>query len=220
MIESYRLLAKKVDYPLHLGVTHAGMPYMGTIKNAIGIGTLVAEGIGDTIRVSLTGDTKEEVRAGFSILRAVGKRKEGPEIISCPTCGRTEIDLIGLAEKVEEALRSVKKPIKVAIMGCVVNGPGEAREADIGVAGGKGMGAIFAKGKVIKSVQEKDILNALLEEIEKLWLIVKFSIYLQEPHLGEAPFCLPALPPELYHSYFYNLLNYVKLVKKAVFTIF
>ncbi|MEI6588266.1 MAG: flavodoxin-dependent (E)-4-hydroxy-3-methylbut-2-enyl-diphosphate synthase [Candidatus Moraniibacteriota bacterium] len=168
MIESYRLLAKKVNYPLHLGVTHAGMPYMGTIKNAIGIGTLITEGIGDTIRVSLTGDTKEEIRAGFSILRAVGKRKEGPEIISCPTCGRTEIDLIGLAEKVEEALRSVKKPIKVAIMGCVVNGPGEAREADIGVAGGKGMGAIFAKGKVIKSVQEKDILKTLLEEIEKL----------------------------------------------------
>jgi (E)-4-hydroxy-3-methylbut-2-enyl-diphosphate synthase len=168
MIESYRMLAKKVNYPLHLGVTHAGTPYMGTIKNAIGIGALIAEGIGDTIRVSLTGDTKEEIRAGFSILRAVGKRKEGPEIISCPGCGRTEINLISLVEKVEETLKLIKKPIKVAIMGCSVNGPGEAREADIGVAGGKGMGAIFAKGKVIKSVKEKDILKTLLEEVEKL----------------------------------------------------
>ena len=168
MIESYKLLAKKVDYPLHLGVTHAGTPFTGTIKNAIGIGSLVNEGIGATIRVSLTGTPEEEVRVGWAILQAVENRKRGAELISCPTCGRTEIDLIGLALEVEKALFGIEKPIKVAVMGCVVNGPGEAREADIGVAGGKGMGAIFAKGKVIKSVQEKQILSALLEEIEKI----------------------------------------------------
>ncbi len=168
MIESYQLLSKKVDYPLHLGVTHAGTPYLGTLKNAIGIGALLNKGIGDTIRVSLTGDPVEEVRAGFAILRASGKRIEGPEIISCPTCGRAEIDIIGLTEKVEAVVAHIKKPIKIAVMGCVVNGPGEAREADIGVAGGKGMGAIFRKGKVIKSVKEKDIFKCLLGEIEKL----------------------------------------------------
>jgi len=168
MIEAYRLLAKKVSYPIHLGVTHAGTAYMGTIKNAIGIGALINEGIGDTIRVSLTADQKEEIKAGYAIIRAVGKRKEGPEIISCPTCGRTEIALMELTEQVEKALIGIKTPIKVAVMGCVVNGPGEAREADIGVAGGKGMGAIFAKGKVIKSVKEKDILPTLLKEIKKL----------------------------------------------------
>lgn len=168
MIEAYRMLAKKVDYPLHLGVTHAGTAYVGTIKNAIGIGALINDGIGNTIRVSLTADQKEEIKAGFAILRAVGKRKSGPEIISCPTCGRTEIALMELTEKIEKALSKIKTPIKVAVMGCVVNGPGEAREADIGVAGGKGMGAIFAKGKVIKTVKEKDILPALLQEIKKL----------------------------------------------------
>jgi (E)-4-hydroxy-3-methylbut-2-enyl-diphosphate synthase len=168
MIEAYHLLARKIDYPLHLGVTHAGTPYLGTLKNAIGIGALVNEGIGDTIRVSLTGDPVEEIRAGFAILCASGRRIEGPEIISCPTCGRTEIDLIGLTEKVEVAVAHIKKPLKIAVMGCVVNGPGEAREADIGVAGGKGMGAIFRRGQVIKSVKEKDIFKCLLEEIEKL----------------------------------------------------
>ena len=167
MIEGYRLLAKKVDYPLHLGVTHAGMPYMGTLKNAIGIGTLLLDGIGSTLRVSLTGDLKEEIKAGFSILRAIGQRNDCPEIISCPTCGRTEIDLLGLAEKVEKALEKIKKPIKVAVMGCSVNGPGEAREADIGVAGGNKAGVIFRKGKVIRSVKETEILPALLKEIEK-----------------------------------------------------
>lgn len=167
MITAYEALAQKVAYPLHLGVTHAGTPFLGTIKNAIGIGVLLWQGIGATIRVSLTGDTKEEVRAGYAILKALELRKEGPELISCPTCGRTEIDLIGLANKVEQALLKVKKPIKVAVMGCVVNGPGEAREADIGVAAGKGRGAIFVKGKVIKTVSEKEILPALLEEINK-----------------------------------------------------
>lgn len=168
MIEAYRILAKKVNYPLHLGVTHAGTPYAGTIKNAIGIGSLVLEGIGDTIRVSLTGDPKEEIKAGIAILKAVGKGKGGAELISCPTCGRTEIDVIKLAEEVEAAISKIKKPIKVAVMGCSVNGPGEAREADVGVAGGKGMAAIFAKGLIIKTVKEKDILSELLKEIKKL----------------------------------------------------
>ncbi len=145
MVEGYRLLAKKVNYPLHLGVTEAGTTYVGTIKSSIGIGILLHERIGATIRVSLTADPVEEIRPGFEILKALGLRQYGPEIISCPTCGRTEIDLIGLAKKVEKALAGIEKPIKVAVMGCVVNGPGEAREADIGVAGGKKMGAIFVK---------------------------------------------------------------------------
>lgn len=168
MVESYEMLAQRVSYPLHLGVTHAGTPYLGTIKNAIAIGILLKQGIGATIRVSLTGDTKEEVRAGYAILKALEMRSEGPELISCPTCGRTEIDLVSLANSVEAAIMTIKKPLKVAVMGCVVNGPGEAREADIGVAGGKHMGAIFVKGKVIKSVPEKEILPSLLKEIKKL----------------------------------------------------
>lgn len=168
MVEGYRLLAKKVNYPLHLGVTEAGTTYVGTIKSAIGIGILLHEGIGATIRVSLTADPVEEIKPGFEILKALGLRKFGPEIISCPTCGRTEIDLIGLAEKVEKAVAKIDKPIKVAVMGCVVNGPGEAREADIGVAGGKKMGAIFVKGKVIKSVPENKILPELLKGIGKI----------------------------------------------------
>jgi (E)-4-hydroxy-3-methylbut-2-enyl-diphosphate synthase len=168
MVEGYRLLSKKVNYPLHLGITHAGTSYMGTMKNAIGIGTLLQEGIGATLRVSLTADPLEEIRAGFGILSVLELRKIGPELISCPTCGRTEIDLIGLAEKVEKALVGIKKPIKVAVMGCVVNGPGEAREADIGVAGGKKAGVIFMKGKVIKSVSEDQILPELLKGIRKL----------------------------------------------------
>lgn len=168
MIEAYRILAKKVPYPLHLGVTHAGTPFIGTLKNAMGIGTLLLEGIGATIRVSLTGPLEEEVRAGFGILKALGIRKIGPELISCPTCGRTEVDMVKLAEEVEKALSHIQKPIKVAVMGCVVNGPGEAREADIGLAGGKGAYAIFVKGKIIKSVPEKDALHELLKEIQKI----------------------------------------------------
>ena len=168
MIEAYRMLAKKVNYPLHLGVTEAGTAFMGSIKSAIGIGVLLEEGIGATMRVSLTADPVEEIATCWAILRSLELRRRSPEMISCPTCGRTAIDLIPLALKVEEALKKVKAPIKVAVMGCVVNGPGEAREADIGVAGGKGMGAIFAKGKVIKTVKEKDILPALLREIKKL----------------------------------------------------
>lgn len=168
MMESYRLLAKKVDYPLHLGVTEAGTPYRGTIKSSIGIGGLLSEGLGDTIRVSLTGDPIEEVRVAREILKATGHKKDGIEFVSCPTCGRTEINLIKIANEVEQALEGCKKNIKVAVMGCVVNGPGEAREADIGVAGGKGSGVIFKKGKIIRKVKEDEIVKALLDEIENM----------------------------------------------------
>jgi len=169
MVEGYRLLAKKIKYPLHLGITHAGTAYLGTIKNAIGIGTLLQEGIGATIRVSLTADPVEEIKAGFAILNASEVRKFGPELISCPTCGRTEIDLLGLTQKVEKVLAGIKKPLKVAVMGCVVNGPGEAREADIGIAGGKHAGAIFVKGKILKSVSEDKLLSEFLKELKKLY---------------------------------------------------
>lgn len=168
MIEAYRILAKKVSYPLHLGVTEAGTSYLGTIKNAIGIGILLNEGIGATIRVSITAPPEEEIKACWAILKTLELRKRGAELISCPTCGRTEIDLLSLANKVEKALSKIDKPIKVAVMGCVVNGPGEAREADIGIAGGKKAGAIFVKGKIIKTVSEKKILPTLLEEIKKI----------------------------------------------------
>lgn len=168
MMNSYRLLSKAVDYPLHLGVTEAGTIWRGTIKSAIGIGGLLSEGIGDTIRVSLTGDSIEEIKAGREILKATGHLKEGIEFVSCPTCGRTQIDLIGIANEVEAALKDSKKHIKVAVMGCVVNGPGEAREADIGIAGGNGVGLIFKKGLIIKKVKEEELVRALLEEIEKM----------------------------------------------------
>jgi (E)-4-hydroxy-3-methylbut-2-enyl-diphosphate synthase len=168
MVEAYRMLAKKVPYPLHLGITHAGTYAMGSIKNAIGIGTLLQEGIGATLRVSLTAPPEEEIKVGWAIVKALGLRQRGPELISCPTCGRTEINLISLTKKVEKLLATVDEPIKVAVMGCVVNGPGEAREADIGVAGGKKSGAIFVKGKVIKSVSEDKILETLSEEIKKI----------------------------------------------------
>jgi (E)-4-hydroxy-3-methylbut-2-enyl-diphosphate synthase len=168
MIEAYRLLAQKVPYPLHLGVTHAGTPFIGTIKNAIGIGTLVEQGIGATLRVSLTGPLTEELRVGYAILESLDKREKRFEMISCPTCGRCEIDLISLAERVEKFLEKLNKPVKVAVMGCVVNGPGEGKEADIGVAGGHGKAVIFAKGKILKTVPEKDIFKTLEEEINKI----------------------------------------------------
>ena len=150
MIESYRLISEKVNYPLHLGVTEAGTTFRGTIKSSVGIGTLLAEGIGDTIRVSITGDPLQEIKIGKEILRSLGYVNEGIEFVSCPTCGRTNIDLISIAEEVEKRLLNCNKNIKVAVMGCVVNGPGEAREADIGIAGGKGEGLIFKKGEIIK----------------------------------------------------------------------
>lgn len=168
MMESYRLLSEKVDFPLHLGVTEAGTIWRGTIKSAVGIGGLLSEGIGDTIRVSLTGDPVEEIKAAREILKAVGHLKDGIEFVSCPTCGRTQIDLIRIATEVEEALKDSRKNIKVAVMGCVVNGPGEAREADIGIAGGNGEGLIFKKGLIIRKVKEAELVKALLEEIDKL----------------------------------------------------
>ncbi|MBE6070991.1 MAG: flavodoxin-dependent (E)-4-hydroxy-3-methylbut-2-enyl-diphosphate synthase [Clostridium butyricum] len=168
MIESYRLIADKCDYPLHLGVTESGTVFKGTIKSSIGIGTLLAEGIGDTIRVSLTSNPIEEIKVATEVLRCLGLKKKGVEFVSCPTCGRTQINLIKIAEEVEKRLENCKKEIKVAVMGCVVNGPGEAREADIGIAGGKGEGIIFRKGKIVRKVKEEDLIAALMEEIEKL----------------------------------------------------
>ena len=167
-LASYQQLAEKVSYPLHIGITEAGTLWAGTIKSAAGIGALLAQGLGDTLRVSLTGDPLEEIRCAKQILQVMGLRVFGPEIISCPTCGRTEIDLIRLAEEVERQCQSIQKPIKIAVMGCVVNGPGEAKEADIGIAGGKGVGVIFKKGQLIKKVAEDQLLQALMEEIEKM----------------------------------------------------
>lgn len=166
-IKAYRLLADKCDYPLHVGVTEAGTERMGIIKSAMGIGSLLCDGIGDTIRVSLTADPVREVLAAQDILKAAGLGR-GVEIVSCPTCGRTKIDLIGLAEQVENATRNIDKNIKIAVMGCIVNGPGEAREADIGIAGGDGQGLIFKQGKIIKKVSEDQLLSELLLEIEQL----------------------------------------------------
>jgi len=167
-VEAYRLLSRKVDYPLHVGVTEAGTLVPGTVKSALGIGFLLAEGIGDTIRVSLTAPPEREIQAAFAILKSLGLRQRGVEVISCPTCARTEIDLMGLAARVERRLGSVRTPLKVAVMGCIVNGPGEAKEADIGIAGGKGRGIIFKKGKSVGTFPESELLNALLHEIQEM----------------------------------------------------
>lgn len=168
MIEAYERVAELCNYPLHLGVTESGTARMGLIKSSVGIGSLLTRGIGDTIRVSLTDDPVNEVYAGFDILKAIGLDKSSPSLVSCPTCGRTKIDLIGLANEVEARLRDVKKNITVAVMGCVVNGPGEAREADIGIAGGDGCAIIFKKGEVLRKVSEKEIVNELMSEIERM----------------------------------------------------
>jgi len=167
-IRAYEILSEKVDYPLHLGVTEAGTLISGTVKSAIGIGYLLAKGIGDTFRVSLTRDPVEEVRVAYEILRALDIRRRGPEIISCPTCGRTEIDLFGLVDRVENALSGIKASPRVAIMGCVVNGPGEAREADIGIAAGRRHGILFKKGEIVRKVDERDLANVLIDEVKKL----------------------------------------------------
>lgn len=167
MIEAYRLCAQQCNYPLHLGVTEAGTERMGLIKSAIGIGALLHDGIGETIRVSLTEDPVQEIRAARDILKCIGKRG-GPQIVSCPTCGRTRIDLVKTAKEVEAALEHIDKDIKVAVMGCIVNGPGEAREADIGIAGGDGCAVLFRKGTVLRKVAEADIVPELMSEIEKL----------------------------------------------------
>lgn len=168
MISAYRLLSEKVDYPLHLGVTEAGSLISGTVKNSLGIGLLLSEGIGDTIRVSLTHDPVDEVKIAYKILKALGLRQRGVEIISCPTCGRCQIDLFTLVEKIENALNQITTPLNVAIMGCVVNGPGEAKEADIGIAGGQGQGTLFRKGRLIRKVPESDLARVLIEEVKKM----------------------------------------------------
>lgn len=166
MIEAYRLISKQTDYPLHLGVTEAGTAFRGTIKSSIGIGTLLAEGIGDTIRVSLTDNPLEEIKVGNEILKTFGYKTDGIKFISCPTCGRTQIDLIGIAKEVEKRLEGCKKNITVAVMGCVVNGPGEAKEADIGIAGGNGVGLIFKKGQILRRVKEENLVDELIKEVE------------------------------------------------------
>ncbi len=175
MIEACRILASQTDYPFHLGVTEAGTFMTGTVKSSLGIGILLAEGIGDTIRVSLTGNPVKEVQVGFEILKALGLRKRGVELISCPTCGRCQIDLSGIAAKVEERVKGIKVPIKVAVMGCCVNGPGEARQADVGIAGGKKVGVVFRKGKIIARVPEEELVTALLKEIDELTVKNKSS---------------------------------------------
>ncbi len=166
-IEAYRGIAEKCDFPLHLGVTEAGITLTGAVRSAVGIGTLLAEGIGDTLRVSLTGDVLDEVRVAWEILRCLGLRRRGVTLISCPTCARTQVDLIPIAEEIDRALRDVVAPVKVAVMGCAVNGPGEAREADVGVACGDGAGLIFRRGEILRKVPEKHILPELLKEVNK-----------------------------------------------------
>jgi len=166
-VEAYRLMADLTDYPLHIGITEAGTLVPGAVKSSVGLGILLSQGIGDTLRVSLTEDPVQEVRVGMEILKSLRLREAGPVMISCPTCGRCEIDLIGLAHDVEERLSRLKTPLDVAVMGCVVNGPGEAREADFGIAGGKGVGLIFRKGKIVRKVREEDLADALMEEIRK-----------------------------------------------------
>ncbi len=165
MIEAYRLIAEKTDFPLHLGVTEAGTLRVGTIKSSIGIGALLAEGIGDTIRVSLTDEPENEVEVGKDILRSLGLAQRSVEIISCPTCGRLEVDLFGITNEIERRIKGIKKPVKVALLGCVVNGPGEASEADIGIAAGKGVGILYRKGEVVRRVKEEEIIDAVVQEI-------------------------------------------------------
>ena len=167
-VSAYRLLADQCSYPLHVGITEAGSLYSGIVKSALGIGMLLMEGIGDTIRVSLTRDPTEEVRVGYEILKSLGLRQRGAEIISCPTCGRCDLDLVTIVDQVETALAYLTKPIKLAIMGCVVNGPGEAKEADIGIAGGNGLGILFKKGKVVQKIPQDRLVQTLLDEVQKL----------------------------------------------------
>lgn len=167
-IKANQMFSEKMDYPLHLGVTEAGTKWSGTIKSAVGIGSLLSNGIGDTIRVSLTGDPVEEVKVGLEILKSLGLRHRGVEIISCPTCGRTCIDIEKIAKAIEEKTKHITKPLKIAVMGCVVNGPGEAKEADIGIAGGKEYGILFKKGRPVKKVKESEIINQLLYEVNRM----------------------------------------------------
>jgi len=167
-VEAYRLFARQGGYPVHIGISEAGTIHSGTIKSSVGLGILLSEGIGDTMRVSLTADPVEEVRVAYAILRSLKIRQRGVNLISCPTCGRTEIDIIGLAETVEKRLAHITEPLTVAVMGCVVNGPGEAREADIGIAGGKGTGLLFKHGEIVKKFDEKELADVLVAEVEKI----------------------------------------------------
>jgi (E)-4-hydroxy-3-methylbut-2-enyl-diphosphate synthase len=167
-VEAYQQLAKRCDYPFHLGVTEAGGLIAGTVKSSVALGILLHEGIGDTFRISLTRDPVEEIRVGYELLRALNIRHRGPELISCPTCGRCQVNLFKLADEVEHHIQSMETPLKIAVMGCVVNGPGEAKEADIGVAGGKGVGIIFKKGKLYKKVAEKELLEVFLNELDTM----------------------------------------------------
>jgi (E)-4-hydroxy-3-methylbut-2-enyl-diphosphate synthase len=166
-VEAYKLMSKEKKYPLHVGITEAGLPLSGSIRSALGIGMILASGIGDTIRVSLTGDPVQEVVVGYEILKSLNLREHGPIIISCPTCGRCEIDIISMTKKVERAVRNIDAPIKIAVMGCVVNGPGEAKDADVGIAGGKGYGLLFRKGKVVGKAREKDLVSMLLAMVQE-----------------------------------------------------
>jgi (E)-4-hydroxy-3-methylbut-2-enyl-diphosphate synthase len=167
-VEAYRLFSKKFRYPLHIGISEAGPVFQGTVKSAAGLGILLSEGIGDTMRVSLTADPVKEIQVAYEILKVLNIRRIGPEIISCPTCGRCEVDISGLVRRVEKRLERITAPLQVAVMGCIVNGPGEAREADIGIAGGKGVGILFRNGKVVKKLKENELLSVLMKEIEKL----------------------------------------------------
>ena len=167
-IEAYRLFSRRFDYPLHIGVTEAGTVFSGTVKSSVGLGVLLSEGIGDTLRVSLTGPPEEEVRVGWQILKSLGLRRRGPDFVSCPTCGRVSIDIVGIATEVERRLSDLPVPLKIAVMGCAVNGPGEAREADVGVAGGKGEGLVFVKGEIVGKVKEKDIVAEVVRRARRL----------------------------------------------------
>ncbi|TAL69254.1 MAG: flavodoxin-dependent (E)-4-hydroxy-3-methylbut-2-enyl-diphosphate synthase [Bacteroidetes bacterium] len=168
MIDAYRMLSERTDFPLHLGVTEAGSSKIGTIKSSVGIGTLLAEGIGDTIRVSLTAEPEEEVEVGKSILRSLGLTQRGVEIISCPTCGRLDVDLFKISRELEDSLKNIKKNVKIALLGCVVNGPGEAKEADIGIAGGKGVAMLYKKGEVVRKIKEEDIVSEIYNEVMQM----------------------------------------------------
>lgn len=167
-VEAYRLFSRRFDYPLHIGVTEAGTFFSGTVKSSVGLGTLLSEGIGDTLRVSITGPPEDEVRIGFEILKSLGLRRRGPDFISCPTCGRVAIDVVSIASEIERRLADISVPLKVAVMGCAVNGPGEAREADVGVAGGKGEGLLFVKGEIVRKVKEKDIVAEVVRLARRL----------------------------------------------------
>lgn len=167
-VAAYRLFSEKFRYPLHIGISEAGPAFTGTVKSSVGLGILLSEGIGDTIRVSLTADPVEEVKVAFEILKSLHLRQSGPELISCPTCGRCQVDIRGIVDRVEREISGMRKPLKVAVMGCVVNGPGEAREADIGIAGGKGTGILFRQGRVVKKIKEHELFSTLMREIKKM----------------------------------------------------